>query len=187
MTLDNVIQTILEDGKKDVDNTISDGRKEAERIISEAKRDAGKIKIEKEEEIEKAISRMKIQEIARAEIEAKKLVLTAQKESLDDVYSISLRQVSERWREKLIENILRAKATEVSKGVVYSNEKDKGTVKKLVSAHGGKYGGVIDCLGGVVIDTVDGTIITDYRLESLFQNVWDKSVVDINSILWRGE
>jgi len=185
MALDNVIKTILEDGKKDVDIIISDGRKEAESIISEAKRGAEKIKIEKGEEIEKAINRVRTQEIARAEIEAKKLVLTAQKESLDDVYSLSLRQVSERWRDKLIENVLRVKSTEASNGVVYSNEKDRASVKKLVSTYGGKYGGVIDCLGGVVIETVDGTIITDYRLESLFQNVWDKSVVDITSVLWR--
>lgn len=184
MALDNVIKTILEDGRKEAERIVEEGRREAEKSISEAKKASEKIIKEKSEEANKLAKRMKVQEMARTEIDSKKLVLKAQKEFLDEVYKTALKRLSEKWSIKLIESTLRQKSSEVKDGLVYSNERDRTTVEGLVSAYGGQFGGVIDCLGGVVIESGDRSVRTDYRLETILKDVWDKSIVEVTSLLW---
>jgi len=187
MALDKVIQAILDEGKKEAERIVAEGRQEAEKIVNQARKDAEKNIKEKSSEAEKLATRMKVQETARAEIESKKLVLKAQKEFLDEVYNISLKRLSERWSDKLIEATLKQKASEVKGGYVYSSEKDRTTVERLVRTYGGQYGGVIDCLGGIVIESSDRSVRTDYRLETILKDVWDDSVIDVSSLLWSEE
>ncbi len=187
MALDKVIQAISDDGKKEAKRIIAEGKVEREKNISEAKKDAMRIKSEKTEEANKLALRMKTQEIARAEIDIKKIVLKAQKESLDQVYDLALKQLGEKWSGILIKNILKQKSSEVKDGLVYSNERDRTTVEQTVGAYGGKYGGVIDCVGGIVIENKDRTVRTDYRLETILEDIWDESVIEVSSILWGKE
>lgn len=184
MALDKVIQVILDDGKKEAERILAEGRTERGKIIGEAKIEGEKIKNDRSEEAEIYVTRMRTQETARAEIESKKVVLKAQKESLDDVYNLALKRLSEKWSGKLIETILRQKSSEVKDGLVYSNEKDKATVERIVGTYGGSFGGVIECAGGVIIENRDKTVRTDYRLETVLKDVWDESVIEVTSLLW---
>jgi len=184
MALDNVIKAILDDGRKEAERIAAEGRKEVGNIIREAMKESEKLLKEKSDEAKKVAKRMKTQETARAEIESKKLVLKAQKEFLDEVYKTALKRLSEKWSIKLIESTLRQKSSEVKNGFIYSNERDRSTVESLVSTYGGQFGGVIDCLGGLVIESGDRSVRTDYRLETILKDVWDESVIEVTSILW---
>lgn len=184
MALDNVIQAILDDGKKEVERTLSEGKTERNKLINEAKIEAQNLKNARNKEGEKYIARLKTQEIARAEIDSKKLILRAQKESLDEVYKLALQKLSERWGNKLIENILKRHSSEIKNALVFSNEKDRLTVEKSVVSYGGRFGGTIDCAGGLIIENKDRTVSIDYRLETILKELWDDSVTEVTTILW---
>lgn len=187
MALDNVIQAILEDGRKEAERIVAEGRQEAEKNLTKTRKEAQEFVAEKGKEADRLAQRMKTQESARAEIESKKVVLKAQKEFLDEVYGTALKKLGEKWSTKLIESTLKGKASEVKGGMVYSNERDKGTVQALVGSYGGKFGGVIDCHGGVVIENSDGSVRTDYRLETFLKDIWDDSIIEVTSVLWGKE
>lgn len=184
MALDKVIQAILDEGEKEAERILAEGMKEAGKLVSEAKKEAEKIIKEKSDEADNIAERLKVQETARAEIESKKLVLRAQKEALDEVYNEALKRLCVQWRMRLLENILRLKSSEVKGGLVYSNDKDRKTAENLVGAYGARFGGVIDCLGGVVIESSDRSVINDYRLETILKNIWEDSVIEVTSLLW---
>ncbi|KYK31206.1 MAG: hypothetical protein AYK23_04110 [Candidatus Proteinoplasmatales archaeon SG8-5] len=184
MALDKVIQAILDDGKKEVERILSEGKDERNQAIREARVEAENIKLEKIQEAERYTARMRNQEIARAEIDSKKLVLKAQKDALDNIYEMVLGELGEKWSGKLIENTLAQNSSEVRDAQVYSNERDRLTVEKLARSYGGTYGGTIDCAGGVIIENNDRTVRIDYMLETVLKDIWDESVMDIASILW---
>jgi V/A-type H+-transporting ATPase subunit E len=184
MALDKVIQAILDDGNKEVERILSEGTAERNRAIKEARVEAEIAKKERNSDAEKYTTRLKMQEIARAEIDSKKLVLKAQKEALDEIYALVLKELGEKWSDKLIENTLKQRSSEVRNALVYSNEKDRNTVERLVGSHGGQFGGTIDCIGGIIIENKDRTVSIDYRLETILKDIWDESVTEITTILW---
>jgi V/A-type H+-transporting ATPase subunit E len=187
MALDKVIQAILDEGKREAERIVAEGRKEAEKTLAEARKQGEHMIEEKQAEAEKLSKRMKVQETARAEIESKKLVLKAQKEFLDGVYQSALQRLSEQWSSKLIEATIDKNASEVKNGLVFSNERDGSMAERLARACGGKFGGTIDCMGGIVIESSDGSVRMDYRLETILKEIWDNSVIEVSSILWGKE
>ncbi len=184
MALESVIQGILDEGKKEAEKTIAEGRKERDDNLSRTRKEGEKIIAAKKVEAEKQAERIKTQETARAEIESKKVVLKAQKESLDEIYSLTLQRLSERWSGKLIEEIFRQKSGELKNCSVYSNKADRQTVERMASSHGCKFGGEIDCHGGIIIENEDKTVRTDYLLETILQTIWDDSAIEVTSLLW---
>ena len=90
MALDNVIQVILDEAKKEAESIVAEGNRERAEAHKEAKTEVEGIKKKKLQEAEKLAERIRTQDTARAEIESKKLVLKAQKESLDRVGDIIL-------------------------------------------------------------------------------------------------
>lgn len=184
MALDKVIQAILDDGKKEVQRILSEGKDERDQAIKEARVEAAKIKKERSEEADRYTARLRTQEIARAEIDSKKVVLKAQKDALDHIYQLALGELGEKWSRKLIENTLKQNSQDVRDALVYSNARDRAVVEGLVGSYGGNYGGTIECAGGVVIENKDRTVSIDYRLETVLKDIWDESVIDITSILW---
>lgn len=184
MALDKVIQAILDDGKKEADRIISEGRQEAKQIITEAKKEAENIKIKKSEEATVFAARMKTQETARADIDSKKLVLRAQKETLDEIFDLALEQLGEKWRGRLIETTLKQNSSEIRDALVYSNERDRPITERVARTHGGKFGGTIECVGGLIIENKDRTVRIDYRMETILKDVWDDSVIEVTSLLW---
>jgi V/A-type H+-transporting ATPase subunit E len=185
MALDKVIQAILDEGRKESERIVAEGRAEAEKILGEAQKEAQKLIADKSREADNLAARMKTQETARAEIESKKVVLKAQKASLDQVYDSALKKLSLQAGGGFIENILKQRSSEVSGGLVYSSEKDRQAVEGIVSSYGGRFGGTVTCSGGIIIESGDGTVRTDYRLETLLKDVWDSSIIDVTSLLWR--
>ncbi|MGQ0796359.1 MAG: hypothetical protein ACT4OI_00620 [Methanobacteriota archaeon] len=51
---------------------------------------------------------------------------------------------------------------------------------------GSRYAGTIECAGGLLIESADGTRRVDLRFESLLRDVWHDSVKEVAEILWPG-
>lgn len=183
MSLDSVVQVILDKGKAEADEILAQARAEREQVLSEVRSEAAKSLADGENRARQAAERKRVQELARAELEARKIALAAQKEVLDDVYERTLARLSAlKENPDLLRALLRANQSEwKAGGKVYSASKDESTVKAAV---GSAYAGHVDCSGGVVIESADGTRRIDLRYESILRDVWEDSVREVAEILW---
>src|SRR2546425_4402115 len=94
MGLESVIQDVLETGRTEADQIRTAAKAERERMLQEARSEGMKFLSTREMEARQAAARIRIQELARAELESKKIVLAAQKELLDRVYQSVLGRLS---------------------------------------------------------------------------------------------
>jgi V/A-type H+-transporting ATPase subunit E len=182
MSLDKVIENILETGKKEAQKIVEEGKKEKQERVKKAQEEGQKLLQSKMGESENLVQRMNTQEIARAELESKKIVLGSQKEILDSVYETALQRLGNLpQNESLLRTLVSNNRTEVSAGRVFCNLKDEVFVRGLV---GSNFGGTIDCIGGLVIESQDGTRRVDLRYETMLREIWDDSIKDVSDTLW---
>jgi V/A-type H+/Na+-transporting ATPase subunit E len=183
MSLENVVQVILERGAAEASQILDAARAERERTLAEVRDDAARALAETEASARAEAERKRVQSLARAELESRKIVLAAQKEALDKVYAGALARLG-----KLPENadvlrrLLEANKDEWrSGGKVYSNPHDESVVRKIV---GSTFAGTIECAGGVVIESGDGTRRVDLRYDSILRDAWDDAVKEVAQTLW---
>jgi len=91
MGLETVIEDVLARGRSEAEEIRRATAEERERILRDARAEGAKLLAQREQEAKGAAERVRIQALARAELESKKIVLSAQKELLDQVYATSLR------------------------------------------------------------------------------------------------
>jgi len=182
MGLESVIEDVLNQGRSEVEEIRRATVAERERILRDARAEGAKLLEVREREATQAAERARVQALARAELESKKIVLSAQKELLDEVYSTVLGKLS-RLAEAggVLRGLLQAHEAEWRKGKVYCKEKDAATVRAVVGAN---FGGTIDCVGGIVIESADGTHRIDLRFETLLADVWRDSIREVAEVLW---
>ncbi len=182
MGLESVVQEVLDRGRAEADEIRRAAAMERERMLQEARAEGAKLLGVREQEARQAAERARVQELARAELEGKKIVLAAQKELLDRVYQNVLgKLVGLTESAAILRSLLEANRDEWQEGRVFSNAKDAEVVRSLV---GPSFGGSIECIGGVVIESKDGTRKTDLRFETLLADVWRDSIKEVAQALW---
>jgi V/A-type H+-transporting ATPase subunit E len=182
MGLEQVIEDVLTQGRSEAEEIRRATMAERERILADARAQGAKLLAQREEEAREAAERARIQTLARAELESKKVVLSAQKELLDQVYAAVLERLPRLGEsEDLLRSLLQTHAEEWKDGKVYSNARDADVVRSIV---GPRFAGTIECIGGVVIDSADGSRRTDLRFESLLADVWRDSIKEVAEVLW---
>jgi len=182
MGLESVVEEILSRGRAEAEEIRKSAQVERERILQEARAEGAKLLAEREQEARGAAERMRVQELARAELESRMIVLSAQREVLDQVRGAVLeRLASGEESGPLLRRLLDANAIDWRAGKVFCNARDAQTVRSIV---GPILAGTIDCAGGVVIESTDGTTKTDLRFETLLGDVWRDSVREVAGVLW---
>ena len=183
MGLESVVKGILDAGRRESEEIVSGGKKEASGLIAEAKKKGTEEMKRRVEEAEVLGEKRRVQDLARADLEVKRISLEAQKEILDLIYSKAL----ERLRvlpsnDAVLRRLLSSEMTDVRTGKVYSNERDRMTVQSVV---GESYAGTRPVLGGIVIESMDGKTTVNLTYETLMQSAWQDSVREVAEVLWR--
>ena len=183
MGLESVVKGILEAGRREAEEIVSGGKKEASGTIAEAKKKGTEEMRRRVQEAEVLGEKRRVQDLARADLEVKRIALEAQKEILDLIYSEAL----ERLRvlpsnDAVLRRLLSAHMADVRTGRVHSNERDRMTVQSIV---GESYAGTRPVLGGVVIESIDGKTTVDLTYETMMQKTWEDSVREVAQVLWR--
>ncbi|HYM39158.1 MAG TPA: V-type ATP synthase subunit E family protein [Thermoplasmata archaeon] len=183
MSLESFVQVILDKGKSEAEEILAQARAEAERMLSEVRVEGEKAAQDAGERARQAAERKRVQDLARAELETRKIVLAAQKDALDEVYQRALARLGAlKENPRMLQALLKANESEWrAGGRVYSNARDAAFVKGLV---GKAYAGSVECEGGLVIENADGTRRVDLRYESILRDVWNDSVREVAEILW---
>lgn len=185
MALENVIQEVLEQGRKEADTILKEGGKEVLAILNEARDKAQQIKIQKEKELKLATERLRSQQLSATELDNKKIILSAKKEILDTVKKETLKRLGTLSKEKneALLNAMFLRATkEIQNGYVYCNERDKAFVEKIMKF---KFAGTINCIGGLLFENEDNTLRIDYRFESILEEVWRDSLKTVAEAVFK--
>jgi V/A-type H+-transporting ATPase subunit E len=183
VSLDAFVQVILDKGKAEADEILAQAHAEGERMLSEVRAEGEKAVQDSEERAHQAAGRKRVQDLARAELETRKIVLAAQKEALDEVYQRALARLGGlRENAAILQALLKANESEWrTGGRVFSNPKDAALVKGMA---GRAYAGTVECEGGLIIENADGTRRVDLRYESILRDVWNDSVREVAEVLW---
>src|SRR3989449_10897200 len=93
MTLESALEDTLEQGIAEASRVCEEARNDRQRMLSEVRSEAAKALTDTEKAARIEAERKRVQELARAELESRKIVLAAQKEALDKVYEGALERL----------------------------------------------------------------------------------------------
>ena len=147
------------DSKQTLDDSLPKLEQEYDKIISDGKKEADKI--------DKQI-------VGSADLDVRNKQLLLLEEGVDKVFSKALDQIANTDRSKDYSNLIKTlldEATKIlgtTKVTVFTNTKDKDVVKSILSKYSGAKlsSETIDCLGGVIIKSKDGTMTFDNTIDA---------------------
>ena len=147
------------DSKQTLDDSLPKLEQEYDKIISDGKKEADKI--------DKQI-------VGSADLDVRNKQLLLLEEGVDKVFSKALDQIANTDRSGDYSNLIKTlldEATKIlgtTKVTVFTNTKDKDVVKSILSKYSGAKlsSETIDCLGGVIIKSKDGTMTFDNTIDA---------------------
>jgi len=181
MALDSVVEDILATSKGKVAQINSEAEQEVARILSEARERAAEIKSRKEAEVAHDVEALQRREISSANLELKRSELNVHKELLEDVRVNLLEALSKLPKDKN-ENIIKKllEPYNLKDMKVYSNKGDEAFVSSLAP----NYGGNLDIIGGVVVESMEGSLRYDLTYETLGREAFNTNVKEVSRLLF---
>ncbi len=180
MGLDKVVDNIRAEGKAQADQVVAAAKNEADAVLADARRKADEIRTRRQTEASAEAQAHLKREVANADLEARRLRLTAERElmtAIRDEVEKRLAGLPEKTREAHISRLV-AKAN-VPGGHVYVASQDEKLAKKL----GLTVAGTFEGLGGVIVEAVDGSTRENLRYETLLEEIWTDSLGEVASKL----
>jgi len=153
------LKNSVSDSKQTLDDSLSKLEQEYDKIISDGKKEADKV--------EKKI-------IGSSELDVRNKQLLLLEEGVIKVFSKALDQIANTDRSKDYSNLINTlldEATKIlgtTKVIVFTNTKDKDVVQSALSKFSGSElsSDTIDCLGGILIKSKDGTMTFDNTIDA---------------------
>lgn len=181
MALDAVVESILATSKDKVAQINAEGDQEVARILNEARERAAEIKSRKQTEVGHSIEAVERREISSANLEVKRSELNVHKDLLEQARQKlfeSIGKLPKKDNEAMLKKLLEPYNLKDMK--VYSNKKDEAFVSSLAP----NYGGNLDILGGVVIESKDGALRYDLTYETLAREVFNNRMKEVSRIMF---
>jgi len=181
MALDTVVEDILATSKGKVAAISAEADQEAARILQEARDRAAEIKARKETEVEHSVEAIERREISSAHLEVKRSELNVHKDMMEQARAKlfdSIKNISKKDNEALLKQLLAPYNLKDMK--VYSNQRDAAFVSSLAP----NYGGNLDIIGGVVVESKDGALRYDLTYETLAREVFENHMKEVSRILF---
>jgi len=152
------------DSKQTLDDSLTKLEQEYDKVISDGKKEANKI--------EKQI-------IGSSDLEVRNKQLLLLEEGVDKVFSKALDQIANVDRSGDYSNLIKTMLDESTKILgttevtVFTNAKDKDIVKSALSKFSGAElsSDTIDCLGGIIIKSKDGTMTFDNTIDARIERL----------------
>jgi len=184
MALEVVVEEIRKKGSEQAKEILDNAKAEAEKIISEAKEKAEEILKKGRDEGESDAERLKKQEISSLNLEMKRLLLNKRKEVIEEVYKLveeKVKSMSADEKKKLLNALITKNASEGS--IIYSNKDDEPIVKEIIGENV-KYGGNIDCIGGVIIESSDGVVRLNLTFDEMLKQLYEQKMGEVSKMLF---
>lgn len=172
MGLEVVVNEIIQEGRNEADRIEREGLQEAKAILEDARSKATATLEKNEQHAEREAERIRTQETARVEFEAKRRVLTAKRalwERLKRETLDTLANLDDDRRKQYLQTLLENAKKEIPRGVVHVRDADKALVGSI---SGFQVQGGLDAIGGAVVEDENGEVSLDLRFESLVEDLW---------------
>ncbi|MFA5862263.1 MAG: V-type ATP synthase subunit E family protein, partial [Candidatus Thermoplasmatota archaeon] len=173
MGLDKVVSNIRSEGKAQAEATLAQARAAAEVILADARRQADDVRSKRAAQATVTAEALIRREAANADLEARRLRLTVERELMTNVRSAieqRLAALPPKAREEHIKTLV-AKA-HVQDGRVFVAKQDESTARSL----GLNVVGTFDGLGGVIVESPDHATRENLRYETLLDEIWATSL-----------
>jgi len=181
MALDAVVESVLATSKDKVAQINSDADQEVARILNEARGRAAEIKSRKETEVGHTTESIERREISSANLEVKRSELNVHKDLLEKARAmllVKIQNLPKKDNESMLKKMLEPYDLKDMK--VYSNKRDEAFVSSLAP----NYGGNLDIIGGVVVESKDGALRYDLTYETLAREVFSNHMKEVSRILF---
>ena len=185
MGLEKVVEEVLSSGKRKREEILAEGDKDNQEVVQAAKEEVGSYRRKREKDNQVRIERMRAQDLQTAGLEVRRLELSMRRDLLEKVQEGArdkLRQLDRQRNEAMLRALLAGKDTPGAK--VFSAAKDEAMVRSLSRL---PYGGHVDCLGGVIIESADGSIREDLTYDALLTERGEELLPIIAGILFGEE
>ncbi|QSG04822.1 V-type ATP synthase subunit E [Halapricum desulfuricans] len=191
MSLESVTEDIKEQARERAEEIRAGAEQRAEEIVEEAEQEAEEIRRRREREVERQIEQEREQRLSSGNLEAKQKQLASRRQVLEDVreqVESELVDLDDETREQLTQELIEAAVTEfegVEAVEVYGRGDDESLLRSIVDGYDGiEYGGEIDCLGGVVVESDASRVRIDNTFDSILEDVWQESLREISDELF---
>jgi V/A-type H+-transporting ATPase subunit E len=191
MSLETVVEDIRKEALKSAKRILSEASKVEEGIVDSAKKSAAGVKMEGKEEVDRIIRLEREQRFSSANLEAKQKVLEMKRDLIEIIRNDveeEIKSISGKEREALTKILIDSSAKEfenVDDIVVYGQSKDEKLLKSLLKNHKGiKYGGMYDCIGGVVMESESARMRVNNTFDSIIDSVWTEELKNISELLF---
>ncbi|MBI3036217.1 hypothetical protein HYY73_00450 [Candidatus Woesearchaeota archaeon] len=183
MGLEKVKQEILERAKAEADKAVDDAKSEAKAVMKSAEKQVTVYERVMEEDLEALSNAVKRREVASAELELKKQLLSAKSGLIEGVFGEArkkLGSLSDKKRESHITALLDSARKEMNVSVVQCSGKDA----RFLDSSGLKVVRNDSMLGGIIAESPDGKLRIDYSYETVLGQVKSKVLGDVAKILF---
>lgn len=177
MGLEQLKKEILDKAQREAAAMVREAEREADSILAGAKMKAREYEKEAEVKHTTLLEDIEKGELANARFEARKLLLDEKKTFIEQAFTEvekALAVLPEKKREALIMDFLSQAKKEIQVRCVYANAKDR----KLVEKSGFLFK-ERDLLGGIIAETMDGTISVDLSFEEMLRQLKEHKLQEI--------
>lgn len=175
MGLEKITSSLLKEGEEEAGKIIEAARWHVRKMVEEKRANEQQLRANVQIEVKKILEEQRNERLAWARLEAKRIIAEARedaiKKALDEIYNLahSLRK-SDEYSNYLSKKVALAVDELSGKAIVHVVKGDK----KLYSKLKVRVEEDLDALGGAVVESADGKMRIDLRLETLFEMKSDK-------------
>ncbi len=172
MGLEQVIGDVRKDGDQRAQRILDDARAEAERILAAAKETVGEYEQQRQSAASRDAGQLQAQIASSAEFDSRKAVLTTEASLRDELRGAILDHfgdLDDGKRKQHIDALLKQAKATIPDGSVFGSKKDAATLEAQSDY---EFGGTIDVIGGIVVESKDGAHRLDLSYETLIGDMW---------------
>jgi len=191
MGLEAVLADIREKGQQEMQRIRSESQEETSRVLTAAQERAAKIKQAANDDAERQSGYILSQEISAANLLVKRELLNTQKDLLDQVYEraiVTIAGLPESFHRDAITRLLTEAKQQIPGGIVRVNQRDKALLERILAEKpefkAFSTGKDAEIDGGVIVESMDGTLQLDYSYRTFLDMIWESGLRDASDLLF---
>ena len=183
MSLDALSKEISLQAEAEAKEIIDNAKAEAKRIQDEAKSQAATAAADVEARASKDSKQISIEVVAAARQANQKRALVARREELDLTWESVKERVSSpdlEGRDQILKSLVKEASSSAPDMIMRPVNIDRKALSSSAFSLGEDIGG----LGGFVLESKDGSVVLDYRFDSLLDDAWKANLGPVNKALF---
>lgn len=183
MSLDALSKEIITQAEARAKSILEGAKAEAKIIHDEAVKRSAETTAKVEAKATKDSEQISTELVAAAKQANQKMALVARREELDLTWDSVKEEVSSAdldGRENILRGLIEEVESQTKEMIMRPVQMDR----KYLSKSNFEMGEDISGLGGFVLESRDGSVVLDYRFDSLLEDAWKSSMASVNKVLF---